>query len=170
VLRSIHIQLQWNHFLRLFTVAILLFKYGFSCGLEALYNDTVTQRPSLVPPILRELKTRIAPPHKKGQRLTNDDRLWVIWGLSRGWSDYTIAAKIQCDRSTVWRYKQRLYEDPSIVFHLPLILWIGKREFRCQLCGETRTTRMQCMRHVLAHFLPYEIARDCDLSDLKRPL
>ena len=44
------------------------------------------------------------------------------------------------------------------------------RKFQCRICGEIRTTRTKVMRHILAHFLPDEIARMAEVNIVERPL
>jgi hypothetical protein len=47
---------------------------------------------------------------------------------------------------------------------------VGKKRFRCRFCGDPKDTAARIQRHVLAHFVPYEMARDMSLAGAKREL
>ena len=124
------------------------------------------------PPILAVIGDRVKdrPPRVKHAHLDDDDRLLVLWGLSRGWAAGKIARAVGCSPGTVKNYKNRIAQEPGQVFQLPVLVQTGVRLHQCQLCGETRPSRIKGMRHVLAHVFPYEVARDLPLDDVEKPL
>ncbi len=111
---------------------------------------------------------RILPPLKnpreKNETLGVDDRVVIIQGWTLGWSDYRIARAAGCHRLTIWKFKQKILDDPGLAFYLPLMSMLSKKEWGCRLCGEVRSGKVRCQRHVLRHFLPIEIARDANLN------
>ena len=95
----------------------------------------------------------------------------MIWGWSRGWSANRIATAIKISERVIWNYKARVVRSPAVVFYqLSLYIQMDAHKFQCRICGEIRTTRTKVMRHILAHFLPDEIARTAALSVVERPL
>ncbi|MCI0825936.1 MAG: hypothetical protein J4N90_14405, partial [Chloroflexi bacterium] len=71
----------------------------------------------------------------------------------------------------IWSYKERVKRSPAVVFYeLSLYIQMDARKFQCRICGEIRTTRTKVMRHILAHFLPDEIARMAEVNIVERPL
>lgn len=115
-------------------------------------------------------RVRERPPRAKHAHLDDDDKLLVLWGLSRGWAAGKVARTIPCRPGTVKNYKNRIAGEPGLVFQPPVLVQIGVRLQQCQLCGETRPCRVKAMRHVLAHILPYEVARDLPLNVVEKPL
>ena len=110
------------------------------------------------------------PPRAKNAHLDDDDKLVIIWGLSRGWAAAKIARTLPASTATVKNFKARLFDDPGSVFQLPVLVQSGPRFHDCQICGESRASRVRGMRHVLAHILPLEVARDMPLGDVAKPL
>ncbi len=53
--------------------------------------------------------------------------------------------------------------DPLSVFRLPVIRRFRNEQLQCRVCGEPRNTLSQVQRHVLSHFVAYEIAKNIDL-------
>ena len=116
------------------------------------------------PPILTHIGARLPKKREKGRHLSVEDKLVILWGLTNGWSVDRIATSLPAGYATVARYKSRVFEDPKVVFELPVVSTLGKHGYRCRLCGEERSKKVKVMRHVLAHVLPYEIARDIHLT------
>ena len=124
------------------------------------------------PPIWTEIGDRLKapPPRAKNAHLDDDDKLLILWGTSRGWSVKKIAQALPSSPTTVKNYRARIFDDPGLVFQLPVLVQIGPKVFQCQLCGESRPSRLKAMRHFLAHILPHEVARDVPLSGVERSL
>ena len=124
------------------------------------------------PPLLAQIGDRVKnrPPRKKYDRLDDDDKMLILWGASRGWTVKKIAMALPAGQTTVKNYKARIFDDPGLVFDLPVLEEIGAKVYRCRLCGERRGSRDKVMRHVLAHILPEEIARGVNLGRVAKPL
>ena len=124
------------------------------------------------PPIFAEIGDRIKnrPARNKNAHLSSEDKLLILWGTSRDWTIRHIAQALPASPTTVKTYRQRIFEDPLLVFELPVLRQASGKKQQCQLCGEERPSRVRAMRHVLAHIFPYEIARDVSLSEAVRPL
>ena len=120
------------------------------------------------PPIMDVIGDR--PPRAKNAHLDDDDKLVIVYGLSRGWSAAKIADALPASIGTVKRYKAQIMDNPGLVFELQVLVQTAPRSFQCQLCREQRQSRSKAMRHVLAHVLPYEVARDIRLDDVEKPL
>lgn len=110
------------------------------------------------------------PPRLKHAHLDDEDKLVILWGLSRGWAAGKIARALPASPGTVKNFKNRIFQDPGLVFQLPVLAQAGPKSHQCQLCGESRPSRMKAMRHVLAHFLPDEMARGVPLEHCQNPL
>ena len=124
------------------------------------------------PPIIEDINHYIrSGVRDEPRRLTVDDKLMIIWGLTRGWGEKHIATYLKMHRSTVRSYKVKIAEDPQIVFEqLPLYTRIEARKFRCRICGEHRPARVAVMRHVLMHFLPRDLALGSPLDRVEKPI
>ena len=124
------------------------------------------------PPIMDVIGARVKdrPPRAQRSRLDDDDKLVIIWGLSRGWSAEKIAQALPASGGTVKNFKAKIFDDPGVVFELPVLVQSGPRSHDCQVCGEVRGSRLKGMRHVLAHIMPFEMARDIPLGDVEKPL
>ena len=124
------------------------------------------------PPIMEVIGDRVRnrPPRAKNAHLDDDDKLVILWGLSRGWSAGKIAKALPASISTIKNYKSRIMDDPGLVFDLPVLVQSGPRTHDCQICGGSRASRIKGMRHVLAHVFSIEVARDIPLGDLAKPL
>ncbi len=124
------------------------------------------------PPIFAEIGDRIKnrPARNKNSHLSSEDKLLILWGTSRDWTIRHIAQALPASATTVKSYRQRIFDDPLLVFELPVLRQTAGKKQQCQLCGEERPSRVRAMRHVLAHIFPYEIARDISLSGSVRPL
>ena len=124
------------------------------------------------PPIMEVIGDRVRnrPPRAKNAHLDDDDRLLIVYGLSKGWSARKIAQALPASEGTVKRYKAQIMDDPGCVFDLPVLVQTGTKSHQCQLCREERPSRIRGMRHVLWHILPTEIARDTVLGGAKMKL
>ena len=92
--------------------------------------------------------------------LSTEEKLVIIWGFTRRWSKAKTASMIGRSTSAIARYKNRIVHRPQIVFDdLRLYSQLGDRKWGCRICGEFMKTRTRIMRHILAHFLPIEIAK-----------
>ncbi|MCZ6892044.1 MAG: hypothetical protein O7F09_05965 [Chloroflexi bacterium] len=103
-------------------------------------------------------------PRHRGQWLSLDDRLVVYWGMTRAWSVRYTARALGCSASAVQQHRMRYYDDPRLVFELPLYSKTDTRAYTCRICEETRSTKTRVQRHILGHGMPHEMARDCSLS------
>jgi hypothetical protein len=124
------------------------------------------------PPIWAEIGDRLKhlPPRAKNAHLDDDDKLLILWGTSRGWPIKRIAQALPSSPTTVKNYRKNVYRDPVQVFDLPVLVQVAAKNHQCQMCGESRPTRTKAMRHVLSHFLAYEMARDFPLGGLPKLL
>ena len=124
------------------------------------------------PPIMAVIGDRVKdrPQRVKHAHLDDDDKLVILLGLSRNSSAGKIARDVPCSPGTVNNFKIRIFDDPGLVFQLPVLVQTGPRVHQCQICGETRPSRIKGMRHVLSHILPYEVARDIPLDGVEKPL
>ncbi len=124
------------------------------------------------PPVLAEIGDRVKnrPPRQKHDRLDDDDKMLIVWGSSRGWTNKKIAMALPASQTTVKNYKAKVFYDPVSVFDLPVLVETGPKAVRCRLCDETRGSRAKAMRHVLAHILPGEMARGVPLNRVAKPL
>ena len=124
------------------------------------------------PPIWAEIGDRVRhlPARTKNAHLDDDDKLLILWGASRGWTIKKIAQALPSSPTTVKSYRKSMYRDPVQVFDLPVLVQVAAKNHQCQMCGESRPTRTKAMRHVLSHFLAYEMARDFPLGGLPKLL
>ena len=123
-------------------------------------------------PIMEVIGDRVRnrPPRAKNAHLDDDDKLVILYGLSRGWSAAKIAEALPASVGTIKNFKARIFDDPGSVFDLPVLAQSGPRSHDCQICGEAKASRVKGMRHVLAHILPYEVARDVPLDRVENHL
>ena len=98
------------------------------------------------PPILTHIGARLPKKREKGRHLSVEDKLVILWGLTNGWSVDRIATSLPAGYATVARYKSRVFEDPKVVFELPVVSTLGKHGYRCRLCGEERSKKVKVMR------------------------
>lgn len=124
------------------------------------------------PPIVNVIGDRVKhlAPRAKYAHLDDDDKLVIIWGLSRGWSTEKIARSLPASSGTIKNYKAKIFDEPGLVFELPILVQEGPKSYECQICGERRGSRLNGMRHVLSHTFPYEVARDTPLDGIERKL
>ena len=111
---------------------------------------------------------RVVSQRKKGERITVEDKMAILWMLAHDWSILRICGQINSAYNTVFFFRQGMIKDPSIIAKLPVIDVKGKRKFQCRLCRAVRPTRIGCLRHVMSHVLPLEVARDYPLGDLEK--
>ena len=126
----------------------------------------------LKPPVLADIGDRVnnRPPRQKHDRLDDDDKLLILHGTTRGWTIKKIALTLPASQTTVKNFRGKIFEDPALVFDLPVLVEIAPKVHQCRLCGESRGSRTKAMRHVLAHVLPEEIARGVPLNGVRKPL
>lgn len=113
-------------------------------------------------------KIRDAP--KKKRPLTDDERLFILWGKSKRYGEPQIASIMGRNRGTVTNYVRQMQANPLIIFEERVYDIVGKKRYRCRFCHDQRETEMRIQRHVLAHFVPYEIARDMSLDGVRKSL
>ena len=99
----------------------------------------------------------------KGMRLTIRDKVFILWGRYEELSMRAIAERLPAARGTVNAYLTRVRRSPRIALELPLYQRLSEHRFRCGFCRDIRASEPAIGRHVLAHFLPYEVARDTNL-------
>ncbi len=105
---------------------------------------------------------------RKGVRLNRRDKLFILWGRSQGVSQLEISKRLPASWNTVHAYIDRVRRDPRVALDLGLYQRVGQKRFACGFCGQFRPTERGMERHVLAHFLPYEVARDRNLDGRRR--
>ena len=112
------------------------------------------------PPIFDTLGPELAelPRRKKRQRLSEREKLYILWARSQGLSYRRIAAGLNATTNTVHQHYQALISDPVLLFELPVLCQAGAKGYECQFCRAYRQGRIKAMRHVLAHFVDPEIA------------
>ena len=96
-------------------------------------------------------------------------RLLILHGTSRGWTVKKIAMTLPASQTTVKSFRAKIFDDPALVFELPVLVEMTPKSYQCRLCGESRGSRVKAMRHVLAHILPEEMARGVPL-EVRKPL
>ena len=99
----------------------------------------------------------------KGMRLTIRDKVFILWCRYEELSMRTISGLLPAARSTVNAYLTRVRRSPRMALELPLSQRLSKNRLRCGFCRAIRANEPAIGRHVLAHFLPYEVARDTNL-------
>lgn len=124
------------------------------------------------PPIIDLIGPELAnlPRRQKRQRLTQKDEMFILWAKSQGLSYRTIAGRLNATTNTVHRRYQGLISEPELIFELPVLRQTGPKAHECVFCGATRQGRIRSMRHVLAHFLPAELAAGADLTGIPATL
>ena len=121
-------------------------------------------------PIWLELQKRV--PRGEGAKgtrhwISNEDRLYVLWWWSKGWTLTRTAEGVPCSPMTVRNIRVEFMRNPHLIFKLPVLLQVGPRAYQCQFCTEIRPTRTKCMRHILAHFLPLEWAKTAPVEEIE---
>ena len=115
--------------------------------------------------IYREITARMPLGHRqKGVRLTSRDKIFILWCRSEGLAMSTISERLPAARSTVNAYLTRVRRSPRIALERGIYQRLNQNQFKCAFCGEIRANEPAIGRHVLAHFLPYEVARDTNLE------
>ncbi len=112
----------------------------------------------------------LGPPghRRKGVQLTRLDKLFILWCKSQGVSKLDMSKRLPAARNTVHAYLERVFMDPRIALDLGMYQRLGKKRFECGFCGQVRPAERAMERHVLAHFLPYVVARDRNLAGRMR--
>ncbi len=119
------------------------------------------------PPIREDIKKlKRLPPRTGNGPLSVLEKLAILNGMRWGLSVSRIANAYEMSLGSVKRFKSGILGDPLSVFGLPVIRRFRKRQFQCRVCGEPRNTLSQVQRHVLSHFVAYEIAKNIDLNDM----
>ena len=103
------------------------------------------------------------PPREKGTPLTVDDKLLLLWGMYREYSLRQIGIFVSCATESVRKYRDTIFDDPLLIFELPVFVQQGPKIFRCNFCGAHKESKSHIIRHVLSHVVPAEMARDVDL-------
>ena len=133
-----------------------------------------TEHPPVWSDIARIANGDILPKRHRNQALSLEEKLFVLWAVSRDWTDYSIAMQLHAKPETVTRYRTAIFNEPRLVLSLPLTRCFtskGKnREWLCRLCGDTRPSYLRVVRHILAHVLPEEMVRSMSLEGLQEPL
>ena len=139
-------------------------------GVEHMVAVYQTEHPPVWSDIARIVNGDIPPKRHRNQALSLEERLFVLWAVSREWTDYSVATQLHAKPETVRRYKEAIFETPSLVLSLPVTKRINRREWLCRLCGDTRPSYLRVVRHILAHVLPEEMVRALSLEGLQEPL
>ena len=105
---------------------------------------------------------------RKGNRLTDLEKLAILHGMDLGMPMIRIATRWNMSQVTVRRFKKTLANDPLSVFKLRVVQRIGNGLFQCRMCGEPRGRLVQAQRHLLSHFFSTALAQNIDLTDLPR--
>ena len=88
--------------------------------------------------------------------MTSEERRFVMWGLSEGWSAARIGWALGVNEATVRRFRHRFLKEPNLLLGLGLFEMVGSAyddEYRCLVCSESVVARRTIERHVLAHFV-----------------
>ena len=143
-----------------------------SVQLEAKFRPTNLGKIMNEPPIMEVIGDRVRnrPARAKNAHLDDDDRMLILFGLSRSWSARKIAEALPASIGTVKNFKARIFDDPGSLFDLPILVQSGPKSHDCQFCGGRRDSRVEGVRHVLAHVFPQEVARDMPLQVVEKPL
>ena len=113
----------------------------------------------------REMTAGIPLGHRqKGRRLTSHDKAFILWGRFQELSMFTISELLPAAQATVNAYLARVRRSPRIALELRLYQRLSRNRLKCGFCGDIRANEPAIGRHVLAHFLPYEVARDTNLE------
>ena len=101
-----------------------------------------------------------------------EEKLVIIWSMTKGWPVAKTARLIGKSTHPIWRYRYQVVHDPQIVFEDLLFLYseLDGHKWSCRFCGESRKNRARIMRHVLGHFLPIEVAKLAPLARVQNPL
>lgn len=114
--------------------------------------------------VYREITAGTPLGHRQmGLRLTSHDKTFILWGRYEGLSMRTISELLPAAHSTVNAYLTRVRKTPRIALELRLYQRLSRNRLKCGFCGDIRANEPAIGRHVLAHFLPYEVARDTEL-------
>jgi hypothetical protein len=125
---------------------------------------------SMVPVVERIARDtlRHPPPRERNSRLSASQIYTAIWCWSDFWPNARIARASQCSESTIRNLKNRILDEPGILFNEIgldfLVMEKGKRRYECGLCRVARGTRTAGQRHMLSHILPGVVARECSLE------
>ncbi len=94
------------------------------------------------------------------------EKLAILDGMYWELSVRRIANAYEMPLGSVKRFKSGILRDPVSVFRLPVIRRFGNGRLQCRVCGEPRCTLSRVQRHVMNHFVSYEIAQNIDLDDI----
>ena len=109
---------------------------------------------------------RDAPPRSLFAPMRTEEKMVLLRGLAHGWSLDQLSKAAGVAPTTVVSFKKQLYLNPKLVARLPVSILVSKNRYRCAICGNIRPTLITATRHVLAHVLPIEVARSCNLEGL----
>ena len=129
-----------------------------------------TEHPPVWSDIARIVNGDIPQNRHRNQHLSLEEKLFILWASSRDWADYAIAMQLHAKPDTIRRYREAIFENPSLTLALPVTKQVSKREWLCRLCGEIRPSYLRVVRHILAHVLPEGMARAISLEGLREPL
>lgn len=119
------------------------------------------------PPIMQDIKNlKRLPPRTGRGPLSVLEELAILNGMGWRLTVSRIANAYGMSLGSVKRFKSGILGDPLTVFRLPVIRRYRNGQFQCRVCGEPRNTLSQVQRHVLSHFVAYEIAKNIDLNDI----
>ena len=130
--------------------------------MRAIIPHMVDSYPA-IPTLINNRKNGDVPARTLWMPLSVDDKLIILWGLYREYSNKNISRMLPCGVDTVRRYKSSIYSDPLGVFDLPVYIQQGSKRFKCTFCSSQKPNKGTIIRHVLSHVVPMEIARDIDL-------
>ncbi len=135
------------------------------------FGILVNMRPPIQDDINAYIKSGVRDSGGSYRYLGVDDKLMIIWGFYREWGNRRTASFAKVSISTVKNYKFRIVHDPQSIFEeMPLYTQIDSRKFLCRLCRERRPTRVQVMRHILAHIFPPELWKPAPLTRVTKPV
>ena len=83
----------------------------------------------------------------------------TLYLIYQGWSGDAIAEHLDCHRSTIYRFMDRLKSKPWLLFDYP-VLSQGVRAmtviWTCEVCGSTfvKLSKRKAREHVAFHFFP----------------
>ena len=123
----------------------------------------MTTRDQSIPALVADHRAGLLQKRTPYALLTVDDKLLALWGMYRGYSMASNSRFTNVGIDTLRKLRDTVFEDPLSIFELPVYIQQGQKKFRCNFCSGVKMTKTLMIRHVLAHIIPYEMARDIDI-------
>ena len=91
--------------------------------------------------------------------LNAEEQRFILWALRDRWSAARIGRALGVNEATVRRFRTKYWAEPQILLDLGLYEMAGRttaETFRCLVCGDRVSGRLDTERHILGHFLESE--------------